>query len=383
MFKDKLKENQQFNDDHIAKYAKFFNELCVKNHITSFWWDTSFLIDRVNKRCFQKIIDGIMCCYKGSEDKYCENQKEPLDMESAEESVRKMRVGWNLGNTLDANKCVAKWDSENNKWQESWNLLGLDTETCWFQPKTTKEMIHYVKKLGFGAVRVPVTWAGHLDSNNNIDDSWLLRVKEVVDFVLDEGMYCLINVHHDGGGAGWVRACESSYNQFAGRLESIYSQIGNAFKDYNQKLLFCGVNEILDENASWADPTDNASFWIDKWNQLFVDTVRKTGKNNATRNLVVMAGAGKSSIPALTKFHMPKDTVKNHMIFEFHNYDPQSFCWHQNPQGTNKGETPYWDEKVHGGIISKAFDDLLLNAKNFNVPIICGEYAAWPKIIEK
>ena len=135
-----------------------------------------------------------------------------------------------------------------NLWEEKINLTGLETETCWFMPHTTPQMIHYVKELGFNAVRLPVTWVGHLDENNVVDSKWMARVKEIADYVLKEDMYCIINVHHDAGGNGWGRACESSFNQYSTRLRAIYTQLANTFADYGEKLLFSGINEILDEN---------------------------------------------------------------------------------------------------------------------------------------
>jgi len=194
-------------------------------------------------------------------------------------------------------------------------------------------------------------------------------------------MYCIINVHHDAGGRGWVRACESSFNQYSNRLRAIYTQLANTFADYGEKLLLSGINEILDEKSSWADPTPQASFWCDKWNQLFVDAVRGTGGKNKERNLVVMGPAGKSSKIAMEQFNMPSDIVENHLIFEFHNYDPQSFCWPQNKDGSNIGETPYWDDEKNPKILEAVFENLMSFANKLNAPIICGEYASWPKKI--
>ena len=373
----KFDENVKFNDLEMAKYAKCFNQLCAKNNITAFWWDTNFLIRRQEKQTFQKVIDAIMAPY--SDRKIIKNSGS--EFESAKNAVNNMKTGWNLGNTLDANKSFCIFNKEKQIWEESINLTGLETEYCWFMPTTSLEMIKYVKELGFNAVRLPVTWIGHLDTNNNIAPEWMARVKEIADYIISQDMYCIINVHHDSGGNGWVRACESSYQQYSERLEKIYKELAFTFADYDEKLLLAGVNEILDENASWADPTPQASFWCNKWNQLFVDTVRSTGGKNKERNLVVMAPAGKSSKIAMEQFNMPSDSVENHLIFEFHNYDPQSFCWPQNKEGSNKGETPYWDEGKNPEILQAVFDNLMSFAGKLNAPIICGEYAAWPKIL--
>jgi len=374
-----MNENKKkYNDEEMAKHAKCFNELCAKNNITSFWWDTNFLVNREKKETFPKVIKAIMEAY--STKGYI--KEESPTFETAEVSVNNMKAGWNLGNTLDAHKSSCVYNKDKDSWEENINLTGLETETCWNMPKTTSEMIHYVKELGFNAVRLPVTWIGHLDANNNIDFEWMSRVKEISDYVISEDMYCIINVHHDSGARGWVRACESSYIKYSGRLKSIYSQLASTFADYGEKLLLAGVNEILDENASWADPTPQASFWCNKWNQLFVDTVRASGGKNKERNLIVMGPAGKSSKIAMEAFNMPADCVQNHLIFEFHNYDPQSFCWPQNKDGSNKGETPYWDEEKNPKLLEEVFENLMNFANKIKAPIICGEYAAWPKLID-
>jgi len=373
-------EGKKFNDEEIAKYAKLFNTICAENKITSIWWDTNFLVNKDQLKTFPKIIDAIMSCYPQSS--YVKTSSGFIE-EDAATAVKNMKTGWNLGNTFDANKYSALYDEKTKTWKEELKLTGLETETCWHQPETTREMIHYAKTLGFNTVRLPVTWIGHLDENNIVDSAWMNRVKEVVDYILEEGLYCIVNVHHDGGASGWARACESAYNTFSSRLTSIYKQISNTFADYDERLLFGGVNEILDEHSFWGNPTEECLYWTEKWNQLFVDTVRSSGGNNAKRNLIVMAPAGKCNSEALSKFHLPKDNVSNHLIFEFHNYDPQGFCWHQNPEGTNKNETPYWNEEIHGTFLRNSLKDLLLGVKDFNVPVICGEYAAWPKFIEE
>lgn len=82
------------------------------------------------------------------------------------------------------------------------------------------------------------------------------------------------------------------------------------------------------------------------------------------------------------QFEMPADTAEKHLIFEFHNYDPQSFCWPQNPDGSNKNETPYWNDERDSQILSEVFENLLSFKGKLNAPIICGEYAAWPKKID-
>ena len=119
------------------------------------------------------------------------NQKIRSDYSDATEMVKAMQVGWNLGNALDSIN-----GSKGN------SVKG--TETCWGNPVTTRRMIDMVAEAGFKTVRVPVTYFGNSDWDANIDKEWLDRVQEIVDYVLDDNMYCIINIHHDTGKGAWI-----------------------------------------------------------------------------------------------------------------------------------------------------------------------------------
>ena len=275
--------------------------------------------------------------------------------ETANDAVKNMGVGWNLGNTLDANqgKGLPSQDSY-------WNVQGLESETCWGQPTTRAELIKMMKNAGFGAIRVPVTWYNHMDKEGNVDKDWMKRVHEVVDYVIGEGLYCIVNVHHDTGcGEGdangitfshWIQANEESYNANKERFEKLWTQIANEFKDYGEKLVFAGYNEMLDnvkykdggkyKEGSWcyasfstsgrydAAVAESAYKGINGYAQSFVNAVRATGGNNATRNLVVPTYAAACGTgnwqphlqDPLKMMALPNDEVKDHIIFEVHTY---------------------------------------------------------------
>ena len=87
----------------------------------------------------------------------CINSK-GADFETANEAVKNMCVGWNLGNTLDSNS-----GDINNMWIEYWsNRTPSDYETSWGQVITKPELIKMMKDAGFNAIRVPVTWYPHI-----------------------------------------------------------------------------------------------------------------------------------------------------------------------------------------------------------------------------
>ena len=238
--------------------------------------------------------------------------------ESAANAVKNMRLAWNLGNSLDAFSTAIG----NNQSPEKY-------ETCWGQPVTKPELMAFMKKEGFNAIRVPVTWWQHLDSNDNIDEAWMARVQEVVDYVMSQGMYCIINVHHDTGNGPatehWLRADINKFDQMNARFQKIWKQIATRFQSYDQRLLFEGYNEMLDDDNTWTNAKDASSYTaLNQFAQSFVNTVRATGGNNATRNLIVNTYSA-ATWDALTNFTVPTDQVSGHLIAEVHSYDPYNW----------------------------------------------------------
>ena len=284
------------------------------------------------------------------------------EFETAAEAVANMRVGWNLGNTLDSNS-----GDVNNMWIEAWTQRRpTDYETAWGQPVTKPELMKMFKAAGFNAIRVPVTWYPHMEATFNgvtwnnatnsltawdtaadpigtkIQEAWMKRVHEVVDYVISQNMYCILNIHHDtgAGSTAWLVASEADYAKQKERFEEVWRQIAEEFKDYDEHLLFEGYNEMLDTYDSWcfasfsAPGNYNSSVATSAYNainsyaQSFVDAVRSTGGNNAQRNLIVNTyGACNGSgtwnqhlQDPLKQMKLPKDNVSNHLIFEVHTY---------------------------------------------------------------
>ncbi len=237
--------------------------------------------------------------------------------ESAKDAVVNMGLGWNLGNTLDSN---GEWIG-NNKSPDKY-------ETAWGQPITKRELMHFMKQEGFNAIRVPVTWWQHLDVDDNIDASWMDRVQEVVDYVINEGMYCILNVHHDcgAGDTQWLKADMDSFDKNNARFVKIWQQIATRFADYGHRLVFEGYNEMLDKNNKWTTPADDSSYEaVNKFAQSFINTVRATGGNNGTRNLIVSTYSAAHVQANLDHFKMPTDNVNGHLIAEIHSYDPYNW----------------------------------------------------------
>ncbi len=291
--------------------------------------------------------------------------------ESTYKVVENIRLGYNLGNTLDSDP-----DLEASSW---WHPSSdLDWETVWGQPKTTQAIVDSIAKKGFNIIRIPVTWFPHMDENWQVKDIWMDRVEEVVNYVLNAGCYCILNVQHDSGarngrtdGAGWLSANPDEYDANAPKFESLWTQIATRFKDYNEKLLFEAFNEILDGEDTWSDPANTGCYeTIYKLEDLFIKAVRATGGNNEYRNLVINTYSAGQTQAKLDGFEVPDDVHPNHLMASIHCYDPYNFC-------NDNGE---YNVYVWDSACEKELDDLTLRVNNrFNtlgIPYIYGEFGA-------
>lgn len=221
----------------------------------------------------------------------------------------RITVGWNLGNSLDATGS------------------GMSSETSWGNPKTTKELILKVKEAGFDAVRIPTTWYNHLDSDFNISEEWLARVQEVVDYAYDEGMYVILNVHHEN----WNDPYESTLPDVKKKIKKLWTQIANRFESYGERLIFEGMNEPRWKNTNyeWNGGNAEGRRVVNAYNEYFVETVRATGGNNRYRALMIPTYAASAS--GLDGFTVPQDKS---VIVSVHAYSPYNFA--MNPSGTTK-----------------------------------------------
>lgn len=287
----------------------------------------------------------------------------------AGEIVNDINAGWNLGNTLDS---FGEWIYDYSEGTPE------NFETAWGNPVTTKKMIDDVKNAGFNVVRVPVTWTQHIDDENGyvVDEEWMNRVQEVVDYVIDNDMYCILNVHHDVGGDSWLKASESNIAQNSEKFKALWTQIANRFESYDTKLMFEGFNEILDENNNWGYPGTAATSAVNTLNQMFVDTVRATGGNNENRALIVNTYAAGTNGSSQDDFAVPSDTAENSLIVEMHYYDPGAYCGEISADSNTQNA---WTE--NGG--KSAMDGMLYNVYTHftskGIPVIIGEFGAHNK----
>lgn len=377
-------EADAYNEPDMAAYAKCVNSLAVEYGVPVLLWDCSTHVNRKELKVnYPAYVEAIMGCYPAERRMGNGGDNAVFEEESAFAAAANFGPGWNLGNTLDATSYshndalsgkqgwIVQWGKKDAQGQ----LLPEAWETAWGQPLATQAIADYVLSLGFTTIRIPVTWAEHIDENDQIDPNWLIRVREVVDLFHSRGAYVIINLHHDGGANGWIKASEESYGAYAGRFEAVWTQIAEAFAAYDERLLFEGVNEMLDENTNWNAPTPDAARWINAWNALFVETVRATGGNNAKRNLLLMTYSGGGAEGNFSSFELPEENPE-HLLITVHNYDPQAFTW---TTATWTKMTARWNEAVHPGVLRRAFETYRKYSEHFGVPIVLGEYNADPK----
>ena len=236
--------------------------------------------------------------------------------------TRELKTGWNLGNTFDA------YDNSPAGYQ-----AGLKLESSWTGAKTQQALFTALKEAGFNLIRIPVSWHNHLiDDEYTIDPVWMNRVKEVAGWAVEEGLYIIINVHHDNQ-VGYLYPDTEHYESSAAYMSAVWKQMAEAFADFDEHCILESMNEPrlvgtkYEWNYSAAVPhCKDSAECINKLNQLFVDTVRATGGNNATRYLAV-PGYDASPEGALSiEFRLPKDTVPDRMIVSVHAYRPYEFA---------------------------------------------------------
>ena len=338
----------------------------------------------MKKKLFKRILSTMLICTMSmslftacKDNDKTDNEKKsdvtdtyPLNL-TALEATTHMGNGINLGNTLES---------------YGHSSLGIKAnmvayETAWGQPVTTKEMIQGMKAAGFDTIRIPIAWTNMMDFESGdytIGKAYLDRVAEIVNWAIDAKMFVIINDHWDGGWWGkFGSATESTREEAMKMYESMWTQIGNHFKDYSGYLIFESGNEELGDRLNDRDlcpdsgslSEDECYEMTNKINQKFVDTVRATGGVNAERFLLI---AGYNTNIADTRderFVMPKDSAESKLMVSVHYYDPWSYC------GTE--DNSEWGIKSEYSSLTRAISSLsVFTDKGYGV--IIGEYGALP-----
>ena len=295
-----------------------------------------------------------------------------------------MYPGWNLGNTMEAGNAANNWKN-----------AGIGSETFWQSTKTTQQLIDLVKASGFKSVRIPCSWVmGHITDAEacTIDADWLTRVHEVVDYCIKNDLYVIINQHWDGG---WIEhdgfTAATDVDATKAKLTKIWTQIANSFKNYDEHLLFAGMNEP-GVGAGEGDIIGVAdmSNRIAEYEQTFIEAVRATGGNNAKRVLIVQGpNTDIDKFVANNYMSKIKDSATDRLMVEVHFYDPYNFTdlsedkdwgkyclyWGKNnTNGSEAGRTA--DAKYNEEYVEAQMKKMKTNFFDMGYPVLIGEFGA-------
>ena len=278
---------------------------------------------------------------------------------NAVQLASKMRLGWNIGNTMEA----------------------IGGETAWGNPQVSKELLQLVKASGFDAVRIPAAWDQYANQDTaEISQEWLTRIKQVIQDCIDTDLYVVLNIHWDGG---WLEnnvTLDKQDNNNA-KQKAFWQQIATQLRDFDEHLLFASANEPNVENAEQMNV-------LLSYHQTFIDAVRATGGRNAYRVLVVQGPATDIEKTNQLFTTMPIDSVPARMMAEVHFYTPYNFTLMQNEESWGK-PFYYWGENYHSttdtehnptwgeeATIDELFALMKVQFVDLGIPVVLGEFSA-------
>lgn len=291
--------------------------------------------------------------------------------------VEAMGPGWNLGNQLES-------VTDN-----------VPEETNWGNPVITEKLIQSVKAAGFKSIRIPVSYFAKIDDDKDytIDSKWLDRVQEVVNYCIKNDLYAVINIHGDGYNTidgGWLLCNGKNQTEIKKKYKKVWKQIAERFKNYDEHLLFESMNEEFD--GSYSEPNKEYYQNINDYNQIFVDTVRKTGDNNTKRWLIIPGWntnidytAGDYGFKLPTDQYRDKsiDKEEQRIMISVHYYSPWDFCGGENcviTQWGNEADDPSKTSTTCDETYMKNQLNLMKTAfADKGYPVFIGEYGSIDK----
>lgn len=285
---------------------------------------------------------------------------EPIAELDAWHAAKLMGMGVNIGNTLENTR---QW------------------EIGWGNPRITKEYIDSLAALGFKTVRLPVAWDTYA-REGRIQPDKLARVGEVVDWITAAGMFCIVNIHWDGG---WIDSSykarfPDTYATFSAEAErkygSYWNQIASFFAAKNERLLFEALNE--ETNFERTGSPRDAYATLKKVNQLFIDTVRKTGGNNGKRLLIVTGYFTDIGKTTSSDYMLPTDSVLHRLFISVHYYTPWRFAGMSEDAGWSKMQ-PTWGSQSDVAELNRLFDALQEFCARNDLPAFVGEFGVTGK----
>ena len=285
-----------------------------------------------------------------------------IGMSTAVQLAAKFKLGWNIGNTLEAS----------------------GGETGWGNPTITEDYIKFVKQQGFTAIRLPCAWNWQHLSNEataQIDPNWMNRIKEVVGYCVNNDLYVMLNIHWDGG---WLENNVSKVKQDSvnAKQKALWEQIATAMRDFDEHLMFASANEPAADNAE-------KMAVLASYHQTFVNAVRATGGRNSHRVLIVQGPNTNATLTNDLMNTLPTDPAANRLMVEVHNYMPSQFCFLNEDVSWGK-MAYYWGNGYHSTIEPDRnatygeendhiadFNKMKTKFVDKGIPVIMGEYGAY------
>lgn len=284
--------------------------------------------------------------------------------------VEKMDRGLNLGNTLSA-----------------------PIEGNW-APEIYEQYFVDIKNAGFMNVRIPMDFYGirttgtttqysdaantSNDYNGTIDDYvvdqvYLNRIEEVVNWSLNQGLVTIIDFHGAQLKSQFLYTFSDSNTQYThptsakraadlDKFNSIWNQISNRFKTFSENLLFEIVNEPYFEMSA---------IEMDNLNAMIIATIRASGANNSTRNIII-TGGGQNSQNAPQQISDNIISNDDYLIASFHYYQPFSFT----SSSTENNNDFNWGTVADKNTVNGHFDAVKNWSNSKNIPVTLGEFGA-------
>ena len=280
--------------------------------------------------------------------------------------AKKLGLGWNLGNQMDA------------------YIDGVANETCWGNQPATQQTFNKLAQAGITSVRIPVTWMGHVGEapDYRIEEAWLNRVAEIVGYAEKAKLRAIINMHHDGAdGKYWLSIKEAASSEekntaIKNQLKAMWTQIAMKFKDKGDFLIFESMNEIHDGGWGWGDNLkDNGKQYaiLNEWNQVFVNAVREVGGENANRFLGIPGYCTNADL-TLKYMELPEDKAENRLMVAVHFYDPYEYTltskFTEWGYTATPGKKESWGDENN---VKKVFGQLREKYVDQGIPVYIGE----------
>ncbi len=286
------------------------------------------------------------------------NVSNPVSGKTATEVANDMGMAWNLGNSFEAVDCD-----------------GNVSETIWGNAITIKELFIAVRNAGFDTIRIPVSYLNMIEADNTVNEDYLERLQVVINDAYNMGMYVVIDIHNDGGNGvtgKWLDITKTGTDFYAvkDKFAGVWTSIATYFKDYDQKLVFEGFNELMNGDYTSA-PTPTQYDNINALNQTFVNAVRSTGGYNEDRVLIV-AGYNTNIYYTIEGFIKPDDISVDRLMLSVHCYDPFDFT-------LNEYGTSSWNNSYNEAYLQNTINNICEFAAEENMPVFLGGYGAIDK----